>query len=175
MAKGVSGKRHAQAVFQIALEEKQLDRWLADVERIAAVLGDAEIAAVLSNPKVSPEKKKDMLDRGLKGVSPTAMNLAQLLVARNRLHLVRSLAVEYKRLMNAYGGMELAEVTTAVPISAQEGEAVGKGLTVLSGKRVTLELSVDPEILGGFVARLGDKLIDASARTRLQELRKSIA
>jgi len=175
MAKGVSGRRHAQAVFQIALEEKQLDRWLADVERIAAVLGDAEISAVLSNPKVSPEKKKDLLDRGLKGISPTAMNLAQLLVARNRLHLVQGLAVEYKRLMNAYGGMELAEVTTAVPISAQEGEIVGKGLTAMSGKRVTLELSVNPDILGGFVARLGDKLIDASARTRLQELRKSIA
>ena len=175
MAKGVSGRRHAQAVFQIALEEKQLDRWLADVERIAAVLGDAEIAAVLSNPKVSPEKKKDLLERGLKGVSPTAMNLAQLLVARNRLHLVESLAVEYKRLMNAYGGMELAEVTTAIPISDQEGERVGKGLAALSGKKVTLELGVDPEILGGFVARLGDKLIDASARTRLQELRKSIA
>jgi F-type H+-transporting ATPase subunit delta len=175
MAKGVSGRRHAQAVFQIALEEKQLDRWLADVERIAAVLGDAEIAAVLSNPRVSPEKKKDLLDRGLKGVSPTAMNLAQMLVARNRLHLVQSLAVEYKRLMNAYGGVELAEVTTAVPISSEEGESVGKGLAALSGKRVTLELGVDPEILGGFVARLGDKLIDASARTRLQELRKSIA
>jgi F-type H+-transporting ATPase subunit delta len=175
MAKGVSGKRHAQAVFQIALEEKQLDRWLTDVERIAAVLGDAEIAAVLANPKVSPEKKKDLLDRGLAGISPTAMNLAQLLVARNRLHLVQSLAVEYKRLMNAYGGVELAEVTTAIPISDQDGERVGKGLAAISGKRVTLELDVDPGILGGFVARLGDKLIDASARTRLQELRKSIA
>jgi F-type H+-transporting ATPase subunit delta len=175
MAKGVSGKRHAQAVFQIALEEKQLDRWLTDVERIAAVLGDAEIAAVLANPKVSPEKKKDLLDRGLAGISPTAMNLAQLLVARNRLHLVQSLAVEYKRLMNAYGGVELAEVTTAIPISDQDGERVGKGLAAISGKRVTLELDVDPGILGGFVARLGDKLIDASALTRLQELRKSIA
>jgi F-type H+-transporting ATPase subunit delta len=175
MAKGVSGKRHAQAVFQIALEQKQLDKWLTDMEQIAAVLGDADIAAVLANPKVSPENKKDVLDRGLKGISPMAMNLAQLLVARNRLHLVQSLVVEYKRLTNAYGGMELAEVKTAVPISSEEGEKVGKGLTALSGKRVTLELSVDPKILGGFVARLGDKLIDASARTRLQELRKSIA
>ena len=127
MAKGVSGKRHAQAVFQIALEEKQLDKWLTDVEKIAAVLGDAEIAAVLANPKVSPEKKKDVLDRGLKGISPTAMNLAQFLVARNRLHLVQSLAVEYKRLMNAYGGVELAEVTTAVPISARRGREGWQG------------------------------------------------
>ncbi len=175
MAKGVSGKRHAQAVFQIALEDKQLDKWLTDVETIAAVLGDAEIAAVLASPKVSPEKKKDVLGRGLKGISPTAMNLAQFLVAKNRLYLVQSLAVEYRRLMNAYLGLELAEVTTAVSISAQEGESVGKGLAALSGKRVTLELGVDPDILGGFVARLGDKLIDASARTRLQELRKSMA
>ncbi len=175
MAKGVSGKRHAQAVFQIALEDKQLDKWLTDIEMIAAVLGDAEIAAAMANPKVSPEKKKDVLDRGLKGISPMAMNLAQFLVAKNRLHLVQSLAVEYRRLMNAYLGLELAEVITAIPVSAQEGEMVGKGLAAMSGKRVTLELSVDPGILGGFVARLGDKLIDASARTRLQDLRKSMA
>jgi F-type H+-transporting ATPase subunit delta len=175
MGKGVSGKRHAQAVFQIALEDKQLDKWLTDVEMIAAVLGDGEIAAAMANPKVSPEKKRDVLDRGLKGISPMAMNLAQFLVAKNRLHLVQSLAAEYRRLMNAYLGLELAEVTTAIPVSAQEGESVGKGLAVMSGKRVTLKMSVDPGILGGFVARLGDKLIDASARTRLQELRKSMA
>ena len=175
MAKGVSGKRHAQAVFQIALETKDLDRWQADLDSIAAVLGDAEIAAVLANPKVGPEKKRDLMDRGLKGISPTAMNLAQFLVAKTRLHIVQSLALEYKRLANAYRGVELAEVTTAVSISDQEGEIVGKGLATLSGKRVVLELSVDPEILGGFVARLGDKLLDGSARTRLEELRKSIA
>ncbi|MDM7998952.1 MAG: ATP synthase F1 subunit delta [Dehalococcoidia bacterium] len=175
MAKGVSGKRHAQAVFQIALEERQLDKWQADLDQIAAVLGDPDIAAVLANPKVGPEKKKELLDRGLKGISPTAMKLAQLLVSKNRLHLVKSLAVEYKRLMNAYSGVELAEVTTAVPLEPEEGEKVGRGLSAISGKRVTLELSVKPEILGGFIARLGDKLIDGSARTRLQELRKSIA
>jgi F-type H+-transporting ATPase subunit delta len=175
MGKGVSAKRHAQAVFQIALEEKQLDRWLADLEKISAVLGDADIAAVLASPRVRMDKKRDVLNRGLKGMSPMAMNLALLLVEKNRLHLARSLAVEYRRLMNGYLGMELAEVTTAIPISAQEGESIGKGLAAISGKRVTVESSVDPAILGGFVAKLGDKLIDGSARTRLQELRKTIA
>lgn len=175
MGKGVSGKRHAQAVFQIALEEKQLDRWLADVEKIAAVLGDSEIAAALGSPKVSMDRKRDLLNRGLKGISPVAMNLAQLLVEKNRLHLARSLAIEYRRLMNSYLGMEMAEVTTAIPISVQEGESIGHGLAAMSGKRVTVESSVDPAILGGFVAKLGDKLIDGSARTRLQELRKTIA
>lgn len=175
MGKGVTGKRHAQAVFQIALEEKQLDRWLIDVEKIAAVLGDAEIAAALASPKISMDRKKDILRSGLKGVSPVALNLAQYLVEKNRLYLAPGLAVEYKRLMNAYLGLEMAELTTAVPISAQEGESIGKGLAAISGKRVTVESSVDPAILGGFVAKLGDKLIDGSARTRLQELRKTIA
>ena len=175
MAKGVSGKRHAQAVFQIALEEKRLEGWLSDLEKIGAVLGDADIAAALSSPRIRPEEKSEVLRRGLQGISPTAMNLAQLLVAKNRLHVIGGLIVEYRRLMNAYGGIELAEVTTAVPISSQEGEKVGKGLSELSGKKVTLEMNVDPQILGGFVAKLGDKLIDGSARTRLQELRKSIA
>ncbi len=175
MAKGVSGKRHAQAVFEIAVETNQLDKWQTDLEMMAVILGDAQISNILANPKVSWDKKKDLLDRGLKGMSPMAMNLAYLLVFKNRLQLVHSLESEYKRLLNSYRGLELAEVTTATPISDREAEKVGKGLASLSGKKIMLELSVDPEILGGFVARLGDKLVDASARTRLQELRRSMA
>ncbi len=174
MAKGVSGKRHAQAVFEIAVESNQIEKWQADIEKIVAVLGDPEISTVLANPKVSLDKKRDLLNRGLKGISPIAMNLAQLLVVKNRIQVVQSLESEFKRLVNAHRGIELAEVITATPISDREGEKVGKGLALLSGKKIMLELSVDPEILGGFVARLGDRLIDASARTRLQELRKSL-
>lgn len=175
MAKGISGKRHAQAVFQIALETGQLEQWQADIDRIATFLGDEEIAVFLANPRVSPETRRALLDRGLEGISPLAMNLARFLVAKKRLRIVQDIASEYRRLLNAHQGIELADVTTAVSIGDQEADRIGKGLASIAGKRILLDLRVDPDILGGFVARVGDKLIDGSARTRLQQLKKSLA
>jgi len=64
MAKGISGRRHAQAVFLIALETNQLDRWQADLERIASILHDPEIGSFLENPKVSSERKRELLQQG---------------------------------------------------------------------------------------------------------------
>lgn len=175
MAKGTSGKRHAQAVFQIALETGRLDEWQADLDKIATFLGDEEIANFLRNPKVSMEAKRSVLDHGLAGISPLAMNLVRLLVAKNRLRIVQDVASEYRRLLNAHRGIEVAKVTTAVSIDDHEAEKLSKGLASMVGKRILPDLRVDPDILGGFVARIGDKLIDGSVRTRLRELKRSIA
>jgi len=175
MAKGISGRRHAQAVFLIALETNQLDRWQADLERIASILHDPEIGSFLENPKVSSERKRELLQQALKGVTPTAMNLAYLLVARNRLHIVQSIVTEYRRLSYAHKGVVEAEVVTAIPIGGQEEESIGKGLAAITGKTIMLGAKVDPEIMGGLVVRLGDKLMDGSIRTKLQELRRSLA
>lgn len=174
-SRGVLGKRHARAVFQIALETDQLDRWSADLELIAAVLGEPAVRTFLENPKVSPDKKWDILQSVVEGLSPMALNLAELLVVKRRLYLLRDLAAEYRRLLNAHRGIEEAEVTTAVGIEEQEAERIGRGLANMAGKAVLLDMKVDPEILGGFVARLGDKLIDGSVRTRLDELRKNLS
>ena len=175
MAKGVSGRRHAQAVFEIALENNELDRWQADLETMANVLGNPEIAALLEYPKLDASKKRDILQNILPGITPTAMNLAYFLVAKNRLRILPDLLAEFGRLLNAHYGREEAEVVTAVPISDEEKERITKDLAAIAGKEVVLSLKVDPDIMGGLVARIGDKLIDGSVRTRLKDLRRSLA
>ena len=175
MVKGVSGKRHAQAVFRLALESGELDRWQTDLATMAEVMGDTQVIAFLESPRLSAEKKREALRGMLSGVSPTAMNLGFLLVSRNRLRIVRDLANEYTRLVNAHYGRAEAEVTTAVPISQKEQQAIAKGLARVAGKEIVLKLKVDPDILGGLVARIGDKLLDGSVRTRLKDLRSSLA
>ena len=175
MGKGISGRRHAQAVFRIALETGELERWQADLEKMGNVLQDKDLVSFLENPKVSLESKSDMLQRLLHGIVPTAMNLAHLLVAKKRLSIVPSLVTEYRRLVNAAQGVVEADVITAIPITDEEAERIGKDLAGITGKTVMLGATVDHEIMGGLVVRLGDKLMDGSVRTRLQELRRSLA
>jgi F-type H+-transporting ATPase subunit delta len=174
MGRSISGRRHAQAVFRIALESDQLDRWQTDLATMATVLQDAEIVSFLENPKVSLERKRDMLRRALGGIKPEAMNLAYLLVAKKRLRMVPSLVAEYRRLVYAHKGIVEADVVTAIPITYQEEERIGRDLAAITGKTVMLAATVDAEIMGGLVVKVGDKLMDGSVRTRLQELRRSL-
>jgi F-type H+-transporting ATPase subunit delta len=141
---------------------------------MATVLQDAEIVSFLENPKVSMERKRDLLRRALGGIKPAAMNLAYLLVAKKRLRMVPSLVAEYRRLVYAHKGIVEADVVTAIPITDQEEERIGRDLAVITGKTVMLAATVDAEIMGGLVVKVGDKLMDGSVRTRLQELRRSL-
>jgi F-type H+-transporting ATPase subunit delta len=171
MAKTVSARRHAQAVFQIALEKKELERWQADLETVDNALKDPQLVGLLENPKFPFGEKEKILQSILSGISPIAINLVYFLVAKNRLRILANLVAEYKRLLNAYYGRETAEVTTAVPLSDEEKERLQERLARVTGKKLVLTTQVDPGIMGGVVAKVGDKLIDSSVRTRLLELR----
>lgn len=175
MAKRISGRRHAQAVFRIALETGQVDRWQGDLEVMARVLQDAGVVSFLENPRLGQARKTELLQSALSGVAPVALNLARLLVARNRLRMMPSLLAEYRHLVYEHKGLVEADLVTAVPITEGEEARIGRGLAVITGKTVMLGVEVDPRIMGGLVVRVGDKLIDGSVRTRLQELRRSLA
>lgn len=175
MGKGISARRHAQAVFQIALETGQLDRWQSDLEAMAGVLQDAEVVAFLENPRISHERKTELLRVALRGVAPAALNLARLLAAKNRLRMVPNLTTEYRRLVHIQKGIVQVDVVAAVPLTEPEKERIGRGVAAITGKTVMLDLKIDPEIIGGLVVRMEDKLMDGSVRTRLRDLRRSLA
>jgi len=174
MAKGVSARRHAQAVFQIAMEKNDLETWQADLERIAEVMRYPQLVALLKNPKIRFSEKKKVLQNILEGINPVAMNLVYFLVTKNRLRIVKDLVAEYGRLMNAHYGKETAEVITAIPLGDEEKEKLQKKLATITKKEVVITTQVDPDIIGGVVAKAGDQLIDGSVRTRLKELKKSL-
>ena len=170
----VSAKRHAQAVFQIALEREELEQWLVDLEIIADRLKDPQLIALLENPKLHFSEKKNFLDTILAGINPLAMNLAYFLLTKNRLGILSDLVIEYQHLLDAYQGREQAEVITAIPLEGEEIERLRERLSEAISKEVVLNIKVDPDIIGGIVARIGDKLIDGSVRTKLEEMRKGL-
>ena len=170
----VAAKRHAQAAFQIALERDELDIWRGDLERLSALVKDPLLFAFLENPRINFEEKARILRQGLEGVNPLVMNLALLLVARGRLGLVADMVLEYGRLVDEHRGIAHAEVATAIPIEIEEKDKLVRHLGDLVGLKIALTDRVDPSIIGGLVARVGDKIIDGSTRSRFLALRESL-
>ncbi len=174
MAKGVLAKRYAQAVFEIALERKQLDRWQSDLGKIAALSKDAEILAFLESPKVYFDDKARLLSEQLVDLNPLALNLTYLLVARGRLSTVGDIADEFERLLDSYRGIERAEVITAVALGAQDKARLKQRLSDMVGKKIVLKTKVNPGLIAGLVARIGDRLIDGSTRGKLAVLKREL-
>ncbi len=174
MPKQVYGRRYAQAVFELALEKKELERWQADLDKITAATADATFLAALESPKIKPADKARLLKERLGDVGKLALNLVQLLISRGMVGAVADIAAEYRRLVDAYRGIQTAEVTTAVPLDKPDEARLAARLGELVGTKVTVEAGVDPEILGGIVARVGGRLLDGSTRAKLAALRKDL-
>ena len=135
MARDTDARRYAQAVFQIALEKGELDRWQADLEKVAALGEDRELVALLENPRLPFEEKQKLLSGRFTGVNELALNLVYLLLTRNSLALVGEVANEYRLLLDSHRGIEEAEVTTAVPLEEEDRKSLEERLGAMVGKR----------------------------------------
>ena len=137
-------------------------------------MGDPQFYLFLESPKVPFERKSSLLSERLEGLTPLAMNLARLLVARGRVRIAEDIASEYERLLDSYNGIEHAEVTTAIPIDDDQKAELARRLAEIVGRQVVLTTRIDPQITGGLVARIGDRLIDGSTKGRLAQLRRDL-
>src|SRR3989304_2618726 len=166
--------RYAQAVFQIALELNELDRWQADLNKVSILSSSPELVGWLENPKVRSELKRDMLAKQFSDVNPLAMNLLYLLVSRGRVALLPEISDDYLRLVNAHRGIQEAEVTTAITLDPDDERRLAERLGALIGKKLVIKPKVDPAIKGGFIARIEDKILDGSTASRLQALKQGM-
>jgi F-type H+-transporting ATPase subunit delta len=175
LAKKAYAKRYAQAVFQIALERGELDKWQSDLKKIASLSEDVAYIKLLESPKLRVSDKSKLISERFSDVSPLALNLVNLLVARERLGMVAEIAEDYERLLYSHRGIEPADVVTAVPLDEEEKRKLEERLSTIIGKKVVVKPEVDPTVVGGIVARVGGKLLDASTRSRLEALKRQIA
>ncbi len=174
MKREIAATRYAEAVFGIARDQQTLDQWRADLQTIGAVFSDPEVLGLLENATVPVAAKEDVLRRTLVGISPLALNYARLLVERRRFTLAPQIADDFRALADDYLGLAHAEVTTVVDVDDNEKRLIAERLSQITGKKVDVQIRVDPAILGGMIARVGDTLIDGSTRTRLQALRRRL-
>jgi F-type H+-transporting ATPase subunit delta len=177
MTSNAYARRYSQALFRMALENKELNRWQSDLRRVASLLKERALLTLISNPEITPAEKSKTLSQRLGDINPLAVKLVLLLAAKGRLTIIDDIAEEYQALVDNYRGIEgteIAEVTTAIPLDDEYQLKVAQRITEITGKPVMLRPKVDPAIIGGIIIRVGDKLIDGSIRSKLTALRKDL-
>lgn len=174
MASGAA-KRYAQAVMQVAKEQNTLDAWQRDLDALAEAVREPGVSQFLQSPNVEETDKRKYLEGALTQAQPEARNLANMLLERNRLDIIPKMVEAFTEARMAEQGIVVANVTTAEPLDDADQQAVRSQLETMIGKRVELKMHTDPAIIGGIVARVGDRLIDGSVINQLRRLRTRLA
>ncbi len=170
-----AARRYAKAVFELAQAEDQVDEWSRRLARVRALFADREVAAVLRNPTISTTQREALIATAPHLFDQEATNLARLLVEAGRIDEAAAIHDEFERLADDAAGRVRATVTTAVELESEDRIRVERELSRRLHKEVRLTAEVDPRIIGGLKVRYGDRVVDASVATRLDQLRRRLA
>ena len=168
-------RRYAAAAFDVGRERDRVPALGQDLQRARAIIGDPRVQAVLTNPRVSMSHRAGAVAQLLADLSPPARNLVTLLVTRGRIHLLDDVVTDYLAMAEAASGVVRAVVTSALPLDDATARRIERVLTGRLDRKVQIEPVHDPEIIGGLVVRVGDRVIDDSLRTHLQQLQATMA
>ena len=173
---GVSG-RYATALFELARDEKSIDAVKADLDKFDAMLNDsADLKRLVRSPVFAAETQaraiSAVLDKA--GISGISANFLKVLTANRRLFAVADVIRAFNALVAKFKGEASADVTVAEPLSDKNLDALKSALTTISGKDVTLNVKVDPSIIGGLVVKLGSRMVDSSLRTKLNSIKHAM-
>ena len=176
MPRAASARRYAQAVFELALENRELEKWFDDLTLLSDSVSNQEFLDFLSQPRVTSEEKIRVVRDALGDlVEPLALNLMSLLATKNIAHILPGITDQYQELLDAQQGIERAEAVTAIPLDDDVQRRITEMLSAMSGRDVRLTTRVDAEILGGMIIRIGDRVMDGSTRSRLRAMRRELA
>lgn len=170
-----SGKRYAQAAFELALQKMDFESWQESLKKIAELAAYDDVMALLQSPQIPFDAKKELLQKQLGEIHPLAFNLALLLVTKGRFKISGDIYREFQNLLDAHQGVERAKVMSAFPLDEKDRGIISTRLGEVLQRKVVVDDQVDPSIIGGFIARIRDTLIDGSIRQRLESLKKSLA
>jgi F-type H+-transporting ATPase subunit delta len=166
-------ERYAQAIFELGIETGGVTALIEDVRRVAELYDQSEeLRKIMNNPLI-PESDRlatvnELSDR--LGLTDLGKNAVGLLTRRKRMSALSGIAHELDRLSDRRAGIVRATVVSAEPLSEGFAEKLAEELKGMTGKRVVLDRRHDPELLAGLIIRIGDQVIDGSARTKLAEL-----
>lgn len=178
MSLRTSANRYAKALFDVALQEKadlnQVDRDLQEV--VGMMQATPDLAAAANRRTVTDAARQSLMEAVAKAMALTTpvTKLLVLLAESGKLHYLPDLADGYRERLLAHQNIVRAEVTSAAPLSPEKTKAVEESLSKATGKKVELSTRVDPELLGGVVAKIGSTVYDGSVRTQLERLRKEL-
>lgn len=176
MASTRAAIRYATAILDLSNSKGTSETVNNDMKSIASTIkGNEELSTFIQNPTIKVEVKEKALLEVFATVDNVTKGLLHLLFENKRFEILEVIAVEYSKLFDIMNNVEVAKVTTAIAMdTALEAKVLAK-IATLSDKKITIENTVDPSIIGGFILRIGDQQYNASVANRLQILKRELS
>ncbi len=171
----IIGKRYSAALFEIAKENEWIDTLEKEIKIVEKVYEEANLAAFLENPKVSPEEKKRIIESSFEGkVKDEIVGLLVLLIRKGRSKYFSDIFEAIQESIDEHEGRIKVYVSSAYKLSADEKTALEDRIARLTKKQVIAIYKVDESLIGGLVIRIGDKVVDSSIKEHLSSMRRSL-
>lgn len=176
MANSRAAIRYAKAILDIANDKGVASAVNNDMTLIASTISEnVELSNFITNPTTKVEVKESALLEVFSNVNAVSKGLLHLLYENKRFEILGAIATEYNALYDEMNGVEVAKVTTAIAMDADLQSKVLEKIATFSNKKITIESTIDPSIIGGFILRIGDKQYNASVANRLQVLKRELS
>ena len=167
---------YARSLFEVAEEHDRVDVVREQLGQFTdALAGSRELELFFFSPYFSTEEKKQGLDKAVEGADDIIRNFLAVLIENHRMPALMRIRREYDQLWREANKMLPVQITSAVPLDESVHARIGEEIGRQTGRTVELSANVDPDVLGGIVLRVGNSILDASIRTRLERLRKQVA
>jgi F-type H+-transporting ATPase subunit delta len=167
---------YARSLFEVASEHDRLDTVKEQLGQFADALADnRDVAVFFFSPYFSTEEKKAGLHRAVEGAEPIFLNFLEALIERHRTPAIYRIRTDFEVLYDKANKLLPVQLTSAVELDPELVESLGRRIGEQTGNQIELSSKVDPEILGGIVLRVGNFILDASIKTRLEQLSREVA
>jgi F-type H+-transporting ATPase subunit delta len=167
---------YGRSLFEVAAEQDKLDLLREQLGQFTEALEQSnELRVFFFSPYFSSNEKQDALGGLLQGADEQFVNFLKLLIDNHRMPVIFRVRREYERLWEQENKLLAVEITSAIELDSATTEHLGKRIGERAGRKVMLTARVNPDILGGIVLRVGNSILDASIRNRLEQLRRQVA
>src|SRR3954467_11441306 len=167
---------YARSLFEVAKEHEEVDEIHDQLGEFADALDEnRELQMFFFSPYFSSEEKKDGIDKVVDGANERFLNFLKLVAERHRVPAIFRIRREFDALWRQENKLLEVRVTSAQPLDDELVQSIGRRIEEQTGQRIDLDANVDPDVIGGLVLRVGNLVMDASVRGRLERLRKEVA
>jgi len=175
MAQLVS-KTYSDALFEVAVESNKVDLLRDELNFIVDAFNEyPKLFEIFVTPKVHIDEKKSVFEETFgKQVSEEIMNFIKVLLDKKRGDSIKEIASEFARKVDGHQGVVSAVIESAIELDEAQKDTLKSKLSNMTGKEIRIENKITPEVLGGIVVRIGDKIIDGSVKKKLDELKDNL-
>jgi ATP synthase F1 delta subunit len=167
---------YARSLFEVARDQGKIDDVREQLSELADALDeDRSLSTFFFSPYFSTEEKKDGLHKAIDGADPIFMNFLELLLEKHRMPVIYRIRRDYDELWREENKLLPVQVTSAIELDDQVVKNLTDRIAEQTDRKIELTTTVEPDILGGIVLRVGNSILDASIRNRLEQLRRQVA